>query len=66
LQGPWVGLPFLAVAVICSVGAVGIWGFGCLNRKLLKERVASGEEEEDETALLILPDFAEGGAINVV
>ncbi len=28
LQGPWVGLPFLAVAVICSVGGVGIWGFG--------------------------------------
>ena len=24
------------------------------------------EEERDESALLILPDFAEGGAINVV
>jgi hypothetical protein len=66
LQGPWVGLPFLAVAVICSVGAVGIWAFGCLNRKLPRERVPSGEEEEDGTVLLILPDLAEGGAINVV
>lgn len=66
LQGPWVGLPFLAVAVICSVGGVGIWGFGCLNRRLSRERVPSGEEEEDETTLLILPDLAEGGAINVV
>jgi MFS family permease len=67
LQGPWVGLPFLAVAIICSVGGVGIWGFGCLSRRFPRERVPSTEEEErDESALLILPDFAEGGAINVV
>jgi hypothetical protein len=66
LQGPWVGLPFLAVAIICSVGGVGIWGFGCLSRKFPRERVPSREEAGDESALLILPDFAEGGPINVV
>ena len=65
LQGPWVGLPFLAVALICSFGAIGIWSFGCLNRRQPRERVPS-TEEEDETALLVLPDSAEGGSIVVI
>lgn len=66
LQGPWVGLPFFAVAFICSVGAVGIWSFGCLTRKHPRDRVPSSEEDVHENTLLVMPDSAEGGAINVV
>jgi hypothetical protein len=66
LQGPWVGLPFFAVALICFIGAIGIWSFGCLTRKHPRDRMPSGEDEEDENALLVIPDLAEGGAINVV
>jgi MFS family permease len=67
LQGPWIGLPFLALAVICFVGAIGIWSFGCLTRKLPRDRMPSGEDEDvDENSLLMMPDSAQGGALNVV
>lgn len=66
LQGPWVGLPFFALSMICFVGAIGIWSFGCLTRKHLRDRMSSDEEDVDENTLLVLPDSAEGGAINVV
>jgi len=66
LQGPWVGLPFFALSMICFVGATGIWSFGCLTRKLPKDSTSSDEEDVDENTLLLLPDSAEGGAINVV
>ena len=66
LQGPWVGLPFFALSMICFVGAIGIWSFGCLTRKHLGDRMSSDEEDVDENTLLVVPDSAEGGAINVV
>jgi hypothetical protein len=66
MQGPWVGLPFFALALICFVGAIGIFSFGCLTRKHPRDRVPSGEDEADETTLLVLPDSAEAGVINVV
>ncbi len=67
LQGPWVGLPFFALAVICSVGAIGIWSFGCLTRKHPSDRLPSGEEEDiDDNSLLVMPDSVEIGATYVV
>jgi MFS family permease len=66
LEGPWVGLPFLALALICFVGAIGIWSFGCLKRKHPRDRTPSGEDEVEENTLLVMPDSAEAGAINIV
>ncbi|KAE9378165.1 MFS general substrate transporter [Stipitochalara longipes BDJ] len=63
LQGPWVGLPFLVLALICFVGAIGIWTFGCLSRDQLPRRE---EEEDDANTLVVIPDSVEGGVINVV
>lgn len=66
LQGPWVGLPFFALAVICFVGAIGIWSFGFLTKKHPRGTLSSDEEDVSESALLVLPDSAEGGIIHAV
>jgi MFS family permease len=67
LQGPWVGLPFFALAIVCFVGAIGIWSFGYLARNHPSGRLPSGEEAGvDENSLLVMPDSAEDGARNVV
>jgi len=63
LGGPWVGLPFFALALICFVGAIGIWSFGCLARDKLPSGV---QDEDDANTLVVLPESAEGRSINVV
>jgi len=63
LKGPWVGLPFFALALICFIGAIGIWTFGYLP----KDKLPSSEEEEDNAnSLVVVPDSAEGGLIDLV
>jgi MFS family permease len=53
LQGPWVALPFFALAFICLVGAIGIWSFSCVTRKHPGDGIPI-DQEDDETTLLNL------------
>jgi MFS family permease len=66
LQLQFPGLPYLACALVCFFGAIGIWTFGCLTRKHPRDRVPSGEEDGVENSLLVISNSAEGGAINFI
>ncbi|KUJ11846.1 MFS general substrate transporter [Mollisia scopiformis] len=72
MKGPWVGLPFFGVGVICLLGAVGVWAAGCVmgRRGWEKDRGEgeSGEESEDAVLLGVEGevDVPDAGAINIV
>jgi len=48
LEGPWIGLPFFGVAVICFIGGLGVWCFGFLKKP--REEMPYGDEY-DETLI---------------
>jgi hypothetical protein len=44
-KGPWIGLPFLGVAIIFFLGGLGVWFFTCL--RLPQEEMPYGDEDPD-------------------
>lgn len=43
LKGPWIGLPFLGLAIISFVGGLGVWCFGFLKKP--QEEMPYGDED---------------------
>jgi hypothetical protein len=50
-KGPWIGLPFLGVAIIFFLGGLGVWCYTCL--KVPREEMPCGDEDQ-ETYLDVL------------
>jgi hypothetical protein len=68
-EGPWVGLPFFLLSAISVIAAVALWGFGFVIEKEGEKKGFFCDDEQENVqsdALLLEPDNAEFGVINVV
>lgn len=67
-KGPWIGLPYYAIAIICFIAGLGVWCFGFLTRKQ-EEEMPYGDEDRDDVVgntVFLEGDTAETGLINLV
>jgi hypothetical protein len=68
LKGPWLALPYFALATICFTGGFGVWCFGFLTKKQ-DEEMPYGDEDRDTIVgdtVFLEGDMAGPGIINPV
>jgi hypothetical protein len=68
LKGPWLGLPFFGVAIICFVGSLGVWSFTCLTKREGRNGPYNDEERDTfvgNTVDLEESDIVESGVVHL-